>query len=68
MTGDRGLERAEDVEGAEVDGFGRTWWGRAWVQALEQRARLDPNRLPRGRGYARDGAVGELLLGRWSSS
>jgi uncharacterized Zn finger protein len=43
-------------------GFGATWWGRAWVEALEQRARLDPNRLPRGRGYARSGAVGELAI------
>jgi uncharacterized Zn finger protein len=42
--------------------FGRTWWGRAWVEALEQRARLDPNRLPRGRDYARSGAVGALAL------
>jgi uncharacterized Zn finger protein len=42
--------------------FGRTWWGRAWVEALEQRARLDPNRLPRGRDYARSGAVGALTL------
>ena len=42
--------------------FGRTWWGRAWVEALEQRARLDPNRLPRGRDYARSGAVGSLAL------
>jgi uncharacterized Zn finger protein len=41
---------------------GHTWWGRAWVDALEQRARLDPNRLPRGRDYAREGAVGELAL------
>jgi uncharacterized Zn finger protein len=32
------------------------------VEALEQRARLDPNRLPRGRDYARSGAVGELTL------
>lgn len=43
--------------------FGTTWWGRAWVEALEQRARLDPNRLPRGRSYARSGAVGPLALG-----
>jgi uncharacterized Zn finger protein len=43
-------------------GFGHTWWGAAWVEALEQRARLDPNRLPRGRDYARSGAVGELSL------
>ncbi|MBO0805413.1 MAG: SWIM zinc finger family protein, partial [Nocardiopsaceae bacterium] len=42
--------------------FGRTWWGRAWVRALEQRAQLDPNRLPRGREYARSGAVGELAV------
>jgi uncharacterized Zn finger protein len=43
-------------------GSGRTWWGRTWLEALEQRARLDPDRLPRGREYARDGAVGELVL------
>src|ERR1700677_678522 len=42
--------------------FGRTWWGRAWLEALEQRARLDPDRLPRGRDYARSGAVGVLTL------
>jgi uncharacterized Zn finger protein len=42
--------------------FGRTWWGRAWLEALEQRARLDPDRLPRGRDYARSGTVGELTV------
>jgi uncharacterized Zn finger protein len=48
-----------DIGGTE---FGHTWWGRAWLEALEQRARLDPDRLPRGRDYARSGAVGELTL------
>jgi uncharacterized Zn finger protein len=48
--------------GSEPRAFGRTWWGRAWLEALEQRARLDPDRLPRGRDYARSGAVGELTL------
>jgi uncharacterized Zn finger protein len=43
-------------------GFGLTWWGEAWVTALEQRARLDPNRLPRGRSYARGDTVGELTI------
>ncbi|MCR6485925.1 SWIM zinc finger family protein [Amycolatopsis sp. OK19-0408] len=43
--------------------FGATWWGRAWVDALEQRAKLDPNRLPRGRTYARKGTVSELHVG-----
>src|SRR5258708_37814762 len=41
---------------------GQTGWGRAWVEALEQRARLDPNRVPRGRDYARGGSVGQLVL------
>ena len=43
-------------------GFGATWWGAAWVDALQGRASLDPNRLPRGRSYARSGAVGDLLV------
>lgn len=43
-------------------GFGESWWGAAWIEALEQRARLDPNRLPRGRTYARSGAVGTLSV------
>ncbi|KAA9158385.1 hypothetical protein FPZ12_022585 [Amycolatopsis acidicola] len=40
--------------------FGLTWWGRAWAEALEGRAKLDPNRLPRGRTYARKGRVSAL--------
>ena len=40
--------------------FGHTWWGRAWTSALEDRASLDPNRLPRGRTYARQERVGRL--------
>ena len=43
-------------------GFGATWWGAAWVDALQGRASLDPNRLPRGRSYSRSGAVGELTV------
>lgn len=46
-----------------VGRFGRTWWGRAWVEALEQRAQLDPNRLPRGIAHARSGSVGDLMIG-----
>jgi uncharacterized Zn finger protein len=42
--------------------FGATWWGRAWLDALEHRARLDPNRLARGRSYARRGSVLELTV------
>ncbi len=44
--------------------FGATWWGRAWIDALEHRARLDSNRLPRGRTYARGGAVEQIEIGK----
>ncbi|MHB1536580.1 MAG: SWIM zinc finger family protein, partial [Acidimicrobiales bacterium] len=40
--------------------FGATWWGAAWVDALQRRASLDPNRLPRGRSYARSGQVARV--------
>ena len=55
---------SDGMDGTVPEGleFGRTWWGRAWLEALEQRARLDPDRLPRGRDYARSGTVGELTL------
>ncbi len=41
--------------------FGRTWWGNAWVEAME-RIDYDTNRLPRGRTYARDGSVLEIRV------
>lgn len=40
--------------------FGATWWGKAWIEALEHKAGLDPNRLPRGRTYARQDRVARL--------
>ena len=42
--------------------FATTWWGQAWIAALEDRAQLDPNRLPRGRAYARRNRVLGLTL------
>ena len=42
--------------------FGATWWGQAWIAALEERAAVDPTRLPRGRTYARQDRVGRLEL------
>ncbi len=37
--------------------FGATWWGAAWLEALEQGALADAGRLSRGRTYARQGKV-----------
>jgi uncharacterized Zn finger protein len=42
--------------------FGLTWWGQRWIAALEALGSLYENRLPRGRTYARKGAVEELTV------
>ncbi|MGW1882494.1 SWIM zinc finger family protein [Streptomyces sp. NPDC001970] len=42
-------------------GFAQTWWGRAWLQALEDTA-LDSEQLKKGRKQARDGAVGAVSV------
>jgi uncharacterized Zn finger protein len=42
-------------------GFAETWWGNAWVTALEEGA-LDPKRLARGRGYAERGHVDAITV------
>ncbi|MFE5136908.1 SWF or SNF family helicase [Streptomyces fagopyri] len=41
--------------------FASTWWGRAWVKALEDAA-LDSGQLKAGRGLARAGAVGSVSV------
>lgn len=40
-------------------GFARTWWGHAWLRALEDSA-LDGEQVRQGRRYARAGAVGAV--------
>ncbi|MFF3752364.1 SWF or SNF family helicase [Streptomyces sp. NPDC002018] len=42
-------------------GFARTWWGRAWLKALEETA-LDGEPLRNGRRHARAGAVGAVTV------
>ncbi|MGW1157591.1 SWIM zinc finger family protein [Streptomyces sp. NPDC002513] len=41
--------------------FAATWWGQAWVTALED-STLDSGRLSRGRTYARRGMVGPITI------
>ncbi|MFF4659743.1 SWIM zinc finger family protein [Streptomyces sp. NPDC001381] len=41
--------------------FAETWWGHAWVAALEEGA-LDVKRLARGRGYAQRGHVDAITV------
>lgn len=45
----------------EDGGFAETWWGNAWVDALERGA-LDAKRLARGRGYAEQGHVDAITV------
>lgn len=42
--------------------FGLTWWGQRWIEALEALGAAYANRLPRGRTYARKGAVEQLKV------
>ncbi|MDH6124719.1 SWIM zinc finger family protein [Kitasatospora sp. GP82] len=42
--------------------FAATWWGQAWITALED-STLDSGRLSRGRTYARKGMVGAVVVG-----
>ncbi|MFD4601588.1 SWIM zinc finger family protein [Streptomyces sp. NPDC058464] len=44
-----------------ASGFAETWWGNAWVRALEEGA-LDVKRLGRGRGYAERGHVDAITV------
>ncbi|MGW1000277.1 SWIM zinc finger family protein [Streptomyces sp. NPDC002520] len=46
---------------AQDAAFAETWWGNAWVEALEQGA-LDVKRLGRGRGYADGGEVDAITV------
>jgi SNF2 family DNA or RNA helicase/uncharacterized Zn finger protein len=39
----------------------KTWWGRRWIEALEK-IDSDTNRLPRGRSYANNDRVKEILF------
>ncbi|WP_089106888.1 SWIM zinc finger family protein [Streptomyces hyaluromycini] len=53
--------RASASASASASGFAETWWGNAWVRALEEGA-LDVKRLGRGRGYAERGHVDAITV------
>ncbi|MFE5589958.1 SWF or SNF family helicase [Streptomyces sp. NPDC056549] len=51
----------EALPPAHGGGFTRTWWGQAWLKALEDSA-LDLQQLKAGRRHARAGAVGAVSV------
>lgn len=59
---ERGLERTfAAMPPARGRGFAQTWWGRAWLGALEDTA-LDGAAVKAGRGLARAGGVGAVTV------
>ncbi|MGK5628821.1 SWF or SNF family helicase [Streptomyces sp. URMC 123] len=57
-----GSERIfEPLPPAQGRGFAGTWWGQAWLKALEDTA-LDNDQLRKGRKDARAGAVGAVSV------
>ncbi|MFJ2091083.1 SWF or SNF family helicase [Streptomyces sp. NPDC087901] len=46
---------------AQGHGFAESWWGRAWLKALEDTA-LDGQQLKKGRRFAREGRVGAVSV------
>ncbi|MFF0138241.1 SWF or SNF family helicase [Streptomyces sp. NPDC005227] len=59
---DRGEERTFGaLQPARGRAFARTWWGRAWLRALEDAA-LDSEQVRMGRRLARAGAVGAVSV------
>jgi uncharacterized Zn finger protein len=59
---DRDDERTFDaLPPAHGRGFAQTWWGQAWLKALEDTA-LDSQQVKAGRGLARAGAVGAVSV------
>ncbi|CCK31833.1 hypothetical protein BN159_7454 [Streptomyces davaonensis JCM 4913] len=60
--GDEDLERTfAALPPAHGRGFAQTWWGQAWLKALEDTA-LDSGQLKAGRRLARAGAVGAVSV------
>ncbi|MFE9557159.1 SWF or SNF family helicase [Streptomyces sp. NPDC006703] len=51
----------EPLPPAQGRGFAVSWWGQAWLKALEDTA-LDGQQLKKGRRFAREGAVGAVTV------
>ncbi|MFF0073006.1 SWF or SNF family helicase [Streptomyces sp. NPDC005494] len=62
MSGNHEPERTfAALPPARGRGFASSWWGQAWLKALEDTA-LDGAQLKRGRAFAREGRVGAVSV------
>ncbi|HWM84896.1 MAG TPA: hypothetical protein VNO33_03635, partial [Kofleriaceae bacterium] len=55
-------KRPPPAHGVQVAKIGATWWGKRWIEALEQLSDDYSSRLSRGRTYARAGRVHDLAI------
>ena len=53
--------RPPPVEGKAGKKFGKSWWGRAWIEKMEDKA--TDSRASRGRAYARADRVYDIKIG-----
>ncbi|MFI6638621.1 SWF or SNF family helicase [Streptomyces sp. NPDC050504] len=59
---ENGMERVfPALPPAQGRGFAQTWWGQAWLKALEDTA-LEGDQLKKGRRFAREGRVGAVSV------
>ena len=57
-------KKAPPKHGIKMKNAGVTWWGKRWIEALENVLRGDSGRLERGRTYARAGRTHDLVIKR----
>jgi uncharacterized Zn finger protein len=58
----RAAKQPPPEHGIGLKKAGTTWWGRRWIEALEQVLRGDAGRLARGKTYARAGRTHDLVV------
>lgn len=58
----RGPKPPPPAHGIKIKNAGATWWGRRWIEALEQLSPEYASRLARGKTYARTGRVHDLAV------
>ncbi len=60
---DKLRKQGQTIDPVEIEGraIARSFWGKGWCEHLESFSDFD-NRLPRGRGYARNGSVCHLAV------
>lgn len=59
----REVQAAKESLERSDDGFVSTWWGKRWIEAIENVSTAFANRLPRGLDYARGGHIEDIRVG-----